>query len=410
MNEENKGNHVQDEIDDFAKALLDKKTERQLYGDSYTSEDLSNTQRLYAQRSQNEALSRLRKEQQEPTMLDLDITGPLSFSQKEEETPAAPAKSATNNPQKKSSRSSAKKSGSLSMPLASKKKKKKSTAKKSAPKKSAPAKSEPEVKSSKKSYKKFWLAALFVVLAGIALMGGYTYKVLVWDPQNAVSEEQQTSYDKLVDYADEYDMMSDTEKLELLTLNESYESLSDKMKEKIEAYFKEQTGKTYTDLYAELKSLSDSNDENNPTYTALQDFFNSWNEMSETGHATLVNYKSDYDSLNQTLKNKLDTLIMDMTGTNFANLYSQYTMQKPDYSEQINALTSQINELQSQIDASNQYATSLQEEYDQAVQNGADQTTLNEISANMAQNQQTITQLQSQIDALNQEMQQYLED
>jgi predicted nucleic acid-binding Zn-ribbon protein len=409
MNEENKGNHVQDEIDDFAKALLDKKTERQLYGDSYTSEDLSNTQRLYAQRSQNEALSRLRKEQQDPSMLDLDITGPLSYSAPEEETPAKPAAS-TSAKTKKSSKASSKKSSSLSMPSANKKKKKKTAAKKSAPKKSALLKAEPEEKVNKKSHKKFWLAALFVVLAGIALMGGYTYKVLVWDPQNAVSEEQQASYDKLVDYADEYDMMSDTEKLELLTLNESYEALSDKMKEQIEAYFKEQTGKTYSDLYSELKSLSDSNDESNPTYTALQDFFNAWNEMSESGRATMVNYKSDYDSLSQTLKNKIDTLIMDMTGTNFANLYSQYTMQKPDYSEQINALTSQINELQSQIDESNQYATSLQEEYDQAVQNGADEAALNEISANMSQNQQTIEQLQSQIDALNQEMQQYLED
>lgn len=68
---------------------------------------------------------------------------------------------------------------------------------------------------------------LCVILVGLVALGGYAYKVLVYDPQNIVSETQQKTYDKLVSYADEYgdNMMSDAEKLELLDLDKDYQKL-----------------------------------------------------------------------------------------------------------------------------------------------------------------------------------------
>ena len=73
----------------------------------------------------------------------------------------------------------------------------------------------------KKPMSKITKIILGFILLGVAALGVYSYKVLVYDPQNIVSPAQQKTYDKLVSYADEYgdNMMSDAEKLELIDLN-----------------------------------------------------------------------------------------------------------------------------------------------------------------------------------------------
>ena len=71
-------------------------------------------------------------------------------------------------------------------------------------------------------------------LAGIAvfalLLGAYTYKVVVYDPANITTEAQEQTYQKLVEYADEWDMLSDAEKMELIDYEPAYNELLEKQK------------------------------------------------------------------------------------------------------------------------------------------------------------------------------------
>lgn len=59
--------------------------------------------------------------------------------------------------------------------------------------------------------KKKIIAIIACVVVVLGLMGAYAYKIYIYDPQNVATEAQLASYDKLVAYADEWDMMSDAE-------------------------------------------------------------------------------------------------------------------------------------------------------------------------------------------------------
>lgn len=135
----------------------------------------------------------------------------------------------------------------------------------------------------KKPLKKITKIVLCVILVGLVALGGYAYKVLVYDPQNIVSETQQT-YDKLVSYADEYgdNMMSDAEKLELLDLDKDYQKLLDKQKTSINEYFKEQTGKTYKALLKDMKQLHHDKEEVKLlAYQQIVGLLNGWESKSD---------------------------------------------------------------------------------------------------------------------------------
>ena len=61
--------------------------------------------------------------------------------------------------------------------------------------------------------KKKIIAIIACVVVVLGLMGAYAYKIYIYDPQNVATEVQLASYDKLVAYADEWDMMSECGKI-----------------------------------------------------------------------------------------------------------------------------------------------------------------------------------------------------
>lgn len=172
----------------------------------------------------------------------------------------------------------------------------------------------------------------------LLLFGGYVYKVKVYDPANAVSEAQAASYTKLQQYADEYDMASEAEKMELLDLADDYNALSEKQKEEIGTYFQEQTGMTYFELRDQLQKQKDQEESNSSeAYTTLLDYVNRWGELSDEEKEQIADKISDYESLTDYQKGRIDQIMEDAAGTSFmdeANAMQQVIQKREEEAAQ----------------------------------------------------------------------------
>lgn len=293
------------------------------------------------------------------------------------------------------------------------KKEKKEKPKKEKPKKEKSEKEEkPKEKKSKKKkpMSKVTKIILGCILLGVAALGVYSYKVLVYDPQNIVSPAQQKTYDKLVSYADEYgdNMMSDAEKLELIDLNSGYKKLLDKQKTSINAYFKEQTGKSYTALLKEVKELQKTKEEVKlPAYQQIVDLLNGWDAKSDEEKMAVADMQSVYSSLSKSLKKEVDSLSKSKTGKDFIDLCKEQAelktaaqekaqqeeeQKKSENASKIQEYQASLNSLQQDYDTYAQYAQSLESELADASDEDRSQ-----IQSQIDTNNQMLYSLQQQI-------------
>lgn len=274
----------------------------------------------------------------------------------------------------------------------------------------------------KKPMKKVTKIVLCVILVGLVALGGYAYKVLVYNPQNIVSEMQQKTYDKLVSYADEYgdNMMSDAEKLELLDLDKDYQKLLDKQKTSINEYFKEQTGKTYKALLKDMKQLHQDKEEVKlPAYQQIVDLLNGWESKSDEEKMAVADMQSTYSSLSKNLKDEVDTLSKSKTGKDFIDLCKEQgelkaaaeekarqeeEAKKAENEKKVKEYQTSLNSLQQDYNTYAQYAQSLESDLAYAQQNGEDTADIqSQIDTNnqmLSSLQQQITYYQQQISAL----------
>lgn len=293
------------------------------------------------------------------------------------------------------------------------KKLKETKEKKEKPKKEKSEKEEkPKEKKSKKKkpMSKVTKIILGCILLGVAALGVYSYKVLVYDPQNIVSPAQQKTYDKLVSYADEYgdNMMSDAEKLELIDLNSGYKKLLDKQKTSINAYFKEQTGKSYTALLKEVKELQKTKEEVKlPAYQQIVDLLNGWDAKSDEEKMAVADMQSVYSSLSKSLKKEVDSLSKSKTGKDFIDLCKEQAelktaaqekaqqeeeQKKSENASKIQEYQASLNSLQQDYDTYAQYAQSLESELADASDEDRSQ-----IQSQIDTNNQMLYSLQQQI-------------
>lgn len=285
--------------------------------------------------------------------------------------------------------------------------------KKEKPKKEKSEKEEkPKEKKSKKKkpMSKITKIILGFILLGVAALGVYSYKVLVYDPQNIVSPAQQKTYDKLVSYADEYgdNMMSDAEKLELIDLNSGYKKLLDKQKTSINAYFKEQTDKSYTALLKEVKELQKTKEEVKlPAYQQIVDLLNGWDAKSDEEKMAVADMQSVYSSLSKSLKKEVDSLSKSKTGKDFIDLCKEQAelktaaqekaqqeeeQKKSENASKIQEYQASLNSLQQDYDTYAQYAQSLESELADASDEDRSQ-----IQSQIDTNNQMLYSLQQQI-------------
>lgn len=407
-------------IDAYSKALLDKKTE---YNEELKKpkevHQMSEAERRQAERTMSSALDMLRKERGQKTIAeeeqfyqehkealkDMDDDFTTSSIEKEQSNEAldlvhAMLQDMSNDGDDEEEEVVVKKE---------KKPKEKKEKKEQKPKEK---KSKNKKVKEKKPMNKVTKIVLCVILLGLAALGGYAYKVLVYDPQNIVSQAQQKTYDKLVSYADEYgdNMMSDAEKLELLDLDKDYKKLLDKQKTSINEYFKEQTGKTYKALLKDMKQLHQDKEEVKlPAYQQIVDLLNGWESKLDEEKMAVADMQSTYSSLSKNLKGEVDTLSKSKTGKDFIDLCKEQAelkaaaeekarqeeeARKAENEKKIQEYQTSLNSLQQDYNTYAQYAQSLESDLAYAQQNGEDTA---DIQSQIDTNNQMLSSLQQQI-------------
>lgn len=407
-------------IDAYSKALLDKKTE---YNEELKKpkevHQMSEAERRQAERTMSSALDMLRKERGQKTIAeeeqfyqehkealkDMDDDFTTSSIEKEQSNEAldlvhAMLQDMSNDGDDEEEEIVVKKE---------KKPKEKKEKKEQKPKEK---KSKNKKVKEKKPMNKVIKIVLCVILLGLAALGGYAYKVLVYDPQNIVSQAQQKTYDKLVSYADEYgdNMMSDAEKLELLDLDKDYKKLLDKQKTSINEYFKEQTGKIYKALLKDMKQLHQDKEEVKlPAYQQIVDLLNGWESKSDEEKMAVADMQSTYSSLSKNLKGEVDTLSKSKTGKDFIDLCKEQAelkaaaeekarqeeeARKAENEKKIQEYQTSLNSLQQDYNTYAQYAQSLESDLAYAQQNGEDTA---DIQSQIDTNNQMLSSLQQQI-------------
>lgn len=113
-----------------------------------------------------------------------------------------------------------------------------------------------EDESEESSRKKIVWGVLILLILLALVGGGYYYKVNVYDPAHSATEEQLAAYNKLISYADEFSMLSDAEKQEMVDLLPEYTAMTQTQKDDLNQYFTEHTGKTYYEWVSELQTSS----------------------------------------------------------------------------------------------------------------------------------------------------------
>ncbi len=395
-------------IDAYSKALLDKKTE---YNDELKKpkkvHQMSEAERRQAEKTMSSALDMLRKERGQKTIAEEE----QFYQEHKDDLKDMEDDFTTSSIEKEQSNEALDLVHAMLQDMSNEddedeevviQKEKKPKEKKSKNK---------QVKE-KKPMKKVTKIVLCVILLGLAALGGYAYKVLVYNPQNIISETQQKTYDKLVSYADEYgdNMMSDAEKLELLDLDKDYQKLLDKQKTSINEYFKEQTGKTYKALLKDIKQLHQDKEEVKlPAYQQIVDLLNGWESKSDEEKMAVADMQTTYSSLSKNLKDEVDTLSKSKTGKDFIDLCKEQgelkaaaeekarqeeEAKKAENEKKVKEYQTSLNSLQQDYNTYAQYAQSLESDLAYAQQNGEDTT---DIQSQIDTNNQMLSSLQQQI-------------
>lgn len=409
-------------IDAYSKALLDKKTE---YNEELKKpkevHQMTEDERRLAEKTMSSALDMLRKERGQKTISEEErlyeenkvdsqhMEDDFTTSSIENEQ-SSDALDLVHTMLQDMSNDDDELLPSQVKKLKEKHEKKEKKEKKEKPKKEK--EEEPKKKKSKKKkpMSKVTKIILGCILLGVAALGVYSYKVLVYDPQNIVSPAQQKTYDKLVSYADEYgdNMMSDAEKLELIDLNSGYKKLLDKQKTSINAYFKEQTGKSYTALLKEVKELQKTKEDVKlPAYQQIVGLLNSWDAKSDEEKMAVADMQSVYSSLSKSLKKEVDSLSKSKTGKDFIDLCKEQAelktaaqekaqqeeeQKKSENASKIQEYQASLNSLQQDYDTYAQYAQSLESD----LANASDED-CSQIQSQIDTNNQMLYSLQQQI-------------
>lgn len=386
------------ELDEFTRALLNRRTEMRLYPEDDKETDawgdpLSEDEKETASQTMSEALDEMRRQRGQNSIQEEEALYEMSHGMQEGDAQnpqqlvkdilEQTRKENLNNPKKAPSRA---------------KKKKNET------------KQDAHVPASKPKWVLYVVLFLFACALGLA---AYSYKILYYNPTHTVSEAQQAAYDALIDYADEYGsgLMSDAEKLEILDLKEGYDSLLESQKKEVNAYFQEQTktadskGYTFEQIYNEQLSLKQqADDRDNPDYQQITAFLSGWDSMSEEQKQQIVNYNDMYSRLSATLQAEVDDLARQVSGQSFASLVSQQeeavrSAQVAQQEEEAAAAQAAQEAQQAQIAQWQQEAAQLNQEL------SACQIYAQSLAAELASAQAAGTDtsaIQSQIDANNQ--------
>lgn len=410
------------EIDDFAKALLNKKTDMAIYADEQKKEDADEDQsvidRKEAEQTLSSALDLLRKERGQSTIAEEEKR--FYYSQleendgwEEEDDDFTTSSIEDLKTQSFDVESVAKALSDYDQNQEVKAKLKVDLNKSNAKGIAHKEEEKPKKKSrSKKKSRKLLPWIILVIVLGLGCLGGYAYKVYVWNPAHIVTEDMEKAYDRLVAYADEYGsdldssatLMSDSERLELLNMKEDYEMLNETQKTAINEYFQEQTKMTYLELVDELETFQEQvSDPENESYKTISDLLSKWSSLTASQQYQIIDLEAGYQDLPKVLQDRIDELASSNANTTFEKLVSQLRESRDasaqQQQQQLSSLQSQLSSLQSQLATNQQYASTLETEL-QTAQASGDSKTIADLNTAIASNNDTISNLEKQIETI----------
>lgn len=410
------------EIDDFAKALLNKKTDMAIYADEQKKEDADEDQsvidRKEAEQTLSSALDLLRKERGQSTIAEEEKR--FYYSQleendgwEEEDDDFTTSSIEDLKTQSFDVESVAKALSDYDQNQEVKAKLKVDLNKFNAKGIAHKEEEKPKKKSrSKKKSRKLLPWIILVIVLGLGCLGGYAYKVYVWNPAHIVTEDMEKAYDRLVAYADEYGsdldssatLMSDSERLELLNMKEDYEMLNETQKSAINEYFQEQTKMTYLELVDELETFQEQvSDPENESYKTISDLLSKWSSLTASQQYQIIDLEAGYQDLPKVLQDRIDELASSNANTTFEKLVSQLRESRDasaqQQQQQLSSLQSQLSSLQSQLATNQQYASTLETEL-QTAQASGDSETIADLNTAIASNNDTISNLEKQIETI----------
>ena len=241
-------------------------------------------------------------------------------------------------------------------------------------------------KQASGSFQKVLVAALSVLLL-VALMGGLFYLINNGTLFGERTEEVETQeYKELLEWAESYNTLSESEKDRIIEFESVYNHLSKTQKETIDDTLMERTGKTFNQLLAQAKSSKKKNSKNNNVKSAeekakikdqissLQQQLAAAQKTYDDASAQIADLQTQIDSLNEDLaKYDMTQLQADVDAATAAynalgsdneygslEAYPDYIAAMDAYNQQYQAMTA----VQSQIDSltlqQQQYQTNME--------------------------------------------------
>lgn len=193
--------------------------------------------------------------------------------------------------------------------------------------------------SKKKTFKKnnsktglyIGLGVVGVLLISLLIFGGIKLVTSGLSGSDEKTEEvQKKNYQELLDFANNYDSLSSSEKKEIVDLESKYNSLTRKQREKIDEILEKATGKNFNELLAKANKKTNTNKKNNNTEIAekkaelrkkISDLKNQLSEAKadlESAQKAQESAQSDVDSLKQQVNEAQSTLDKAQSAENSA--------------------------------------------------------------------------------------------
>lgn len=194
--------------------------------------------------------------------------------------------------------------------------------------------------SKKKTFKKnnsktglyIGLGVVGVLLISLLIFGGIKLVTSGLSGSDEKTEEvQKKNYQELLDFANNYDSLSSSEKKEIVDLESKYNSLTRKQREKIDEILEKATGKNFNELLAKANKKTNTNKKNNNNTEIaekkaelrkkISDLKNQLSEANadlERAQKAQESAQSDVDSLKQQVNEAQSTLDKAQSAENSA--------------------------------------------------------------------------------------------
>ncbi len=302
--------------------------------------------------------------------------------------------------------------------------------------------------SKKKAFKKnnsktglyIGLGVVGVLLISLLIFGGIKLVTSGLSGSDEKTEEvQKKNYQELLDFANNYNSLSSSEKKEIVDLESKYNSLTRKQREKIDEILEKATGKNFNELLAKANKKTNTNKKNNNTEIAekkaelrkkISDLKNQLSEAKadlESAQKAQESAQSDVDSLTSKINSAYSSLkdaqdAVNRAQSNFDNLSSIQTRREElaaidndkisqEENAELHDIRTNYPNLDKDVESANATLKAAKDAYDAVQQKNSNVSSLEnklstaQIKLNSASSD--VKDAQSKVDSLNSQINDY---